>query len=820
VQECSDKAEGTACALEGVSGWCHDGVCLPIDCGNSRQDLGEACDDGDTESGDGCSGNCTSNETCGNGIVDPLRVGSAGPTLNEECDDGNRMSHDECSSDCRRESFQWQKIESKPPPALMFARAAYDTARRRVVMFGGQSTPTTAGASSATYEWNGAGWSRVDTANSPPARADHGMAYDAARRRVVIFGGHLGEQPFPTAAYEDTWEWDGAQWRMQTPATSPSARFGVAMTYDSARKVVVMFGGFYYRTSFDETWEWNGTNWRRVSTATTPPGREGAIMAYDPTRGVVVMASGRKNIGTQSNPYVLLNDTWEYNGTDWRQVTTTTPSPLACGAMTFEPGMQKLLAYGGSQCGPGTGSLSTSSKTFTFDGTTWVEQLGASASGVTEGQALVTDPVGGKVLMFGGDDGASPRTAVSTMYEWTGSAWAIVTPQPVIAFNALAAIAHDPLRGRAWMFGGVDDVARTNAMWSFDGLVWTRNVAGTSGDPAPRDSAVLAADPATGRVVLFGGRDTGGLTPSADTTVPAQTWLWDGATWTLASPAASPSARFGAAHVYDAGRGRLVMLGGYTGSAYLDEQWEFTGTNWEPIATTPRPSPRVWAPAAHDVVRDTMVVRGGIFSGGAATDLWELASGAWTKPADNTPLLTRAWDTIVYVPRLRSAIDFGGYFGSGRFDAWRWNGTMWTLIAAPSPPPGRMAHVAFPSVDGGGMVVAFGISDPDNLTPIDDTWELRAVNDSPRELCLISVDNDGDGLSGCADPDCWANCTPLCPPGAACDASAPHCGDNTCNDALETCRSCAQDCSCTARCGDFYCDAGETQAVCPGDCTP
>jgi cysteine-rich repeat protein len=48
----------------------------------------EECDDGNTESGDGCSATCMSE--CGNGIVSSM----------EECDDGNKQNFDGCSSTC------------------------------------------------------------------------------------------------------------------------------------------------------------------------------------------------------------------------------------------------------------------------------------------------------------------------------------------------------------------------------------------------------------------------------------------------------------------------------------------------------------------------------------------------------------------------------------------------------------------------------------------------------------------------------------------------------------------------------------------------
>jgi hypothetical protein len=36
------------------------------------------------------------------------------------------------------------------------------------------------------------------------------MAYDSRRRRTVLFGGHDGENVFG-----DTWEWDGRRWTLQ-----------------------------------------------------------------------------------------------------------------------------------------------------------------------------------------------------------------------------------------------------------------------------------------------------------------------------------------------------------------------------------------------------------------------------------------------------------------------------------------------------------------------------------------------------------------------------------------------------------------------------
>lgn len=63
-------------------------------CGNSIVDtaVGEMCDDGNVEAGDGCSAHCLSDETCGNGFVDE--------SMGEVCDDGDVGSGDGCRADC------------------------------------------------------------------------------------------------------------------------------------------------------------------------------------------------------------------------------------------------------------------------------------------------------------------------------------------------------------------------------------------------------------------------------------------------------------------------------------------------------------------------------------------------------------------------------------------------------------------------------------------------------------------------------------------------------------------------------------------------
>src|SRR5262245_36115029 len=66
-------------------------------------------------------------------------------------------------------------------------------------------------------------WTNITPA--PVPRTQHAMAYDAGRRVTVLFGG------YNRGLLGDTWEWDGINWKMRNPTTSPPARSGHALAY-------------------------------------------------------------------------------------------------------------------------------------------------------------------------------------------------------------------------------------------------------------------------------------------------------------------------------------------------------------------------------------------------------------------------------------------------------------------------------------------------------------------------------------------------------------------------------------------------------------
>src|ERR1700719_4742149 len=130
-----------------------------------------------------------------------------------------------------------------------------------------------------------ADWTLERVPLSPPGRFYHAMAYDAADRQVVLYGGIN----ISNSSLNDTWTWDGSQWTQQSPQTSPPTRLEHAMSFDSAHGQVVLFGGSGAKAVLNDTWVWDGSNWEQKFPATSPPAREGHVMAYDAAHGLVVL---------------------------------------------------------------------------------------------------------------------------------------------------------------------------------------------------------------------------------------------------------------------------------------------------------------------------------------------------------------------------------------------------------------------------------------------------------------------------------------------------------------------------------------------------
>ena len=198
-----------------------------------------------------------------------------------------------------------QKQDIGPAPRSSFD-LVYDTARSRVLAFGGQINGAPA---RDTWEWDGENWTQMSDIG-PSARLGYALAYDAARQRSILFGGSSkGDLVNAEPLLGDTWEWDGEDWT-QLADTGPLPRAFHAMTYDSKRERILLFGGLTERqgkfVTFADTWSWDGNEWTEQQDA-SPPGRNVHRLVYDTLRDRVVLFGGITDAK-------VANDTWEYDG--------------------------------------------------------------------------------------------------------------------------------------------------------------------------------------------------------------------------------------------------------------------------------------------------------------------------------------------------------------------------------------------------------------------------------------------------------------------------------------------------------------------------
>lgn len=829
IDACDGLVDGDTCTFGAAPSACFGGLCLPTMCGNGRLEQGEVCDDGNTVTGDGmCSSDCLSNEACGNGEIDPLVLVGGERTPNEECDDGNLVSADGCSSTCMIENGAWARV-GDPIIALTEPSMAYDAARKRVVLFGGSYRDGGGDQvfSNVTYEWDGTSWRSVPTPVAPPGRVNAGMVYDTAGARIVMFAGNAGDDD---NALTDMWTWDGHQWKRIFAPVMPPPRTKFGMVYDADSKRIIAFGG-YSSTYYDDTWAWDGVTWTDISGAVRPEPRSGHSMTYDPKRGVVVMVGG---INDQTD--AAYNETWELAGNAWTRTSTTTPSQFQRGAgLAYDPAEERVIAYGGVSFSP-SATIATSS-TWSYSGGTWTEIVNATA-GPRAYMATASDPAGGVVWMFGGtDDDDTGETLTSATHRWDGASWSLMPETMSAPLRTHPSSAYDPQHRRVWLFGGaaplVDPPRETDSLYSFDGHSWREHTWSGAG-PGPRTVTSMAYDQERDELVVFGGShavynpvdDDYDDVPRAN-----ETWRWNGTSWTGSTPSPSPPARMGGAMAYDPRRKVVVLFGGgifgQGAPTMFGDTWEWNGTSWREVTTTTKPSPRAVGEMTYDARRGAVILYNGVaphptFFLESTNDVWAFDGTDWTKLSDPTPVGNRFNNPIAYDYTAGVITTFGGTSlgGSVFADTWTWDGMEWTQTFTLARPDGRAEFAFTPNPTGPGVLLVAGRSGDSYLSVAADTWLFSFDNGEPRERCVVVTDDDGDTLEGCADPDCWYRCAPACPPGAACDMNEPRCGDGVCNAAVEDCRICAQDCTCTPACGDSFCDSSETLATCPGDCTP
>jgi hypothetical protein len=374
-----------------------------------------------------------------------------------------------------------------------------------------------------------------------------------------------------------------------------------------------MFGGYDSHavhgtaTRFSDIWEYDGATrtWYNVTPISDvmPAARSGHTMAFDPTRRVVVLFGG----WNQTQGY--LGDTWEWNcaARSWTRISPST-SPTA-----------------------------------------------------RQGGRMMYDPAGGRMILFGGVDA---NTFYNETWQYTGSSWGRLSTTASSstgrAFNGRTfhGLAYNSSRGRLVIFGGIGYpngttqgiVTDFNDMWELQGTTWTDiTPAGTK--PGGRGWLGMTYESATNRIVVYGGWSHTSSFSYADT------WSWNGSSWSQLVATSPPGARDSFAMTYDPDRSRSVLFGGY-----WSDLWELNGSTWTSITTT---DGHASAPPPGSLRPD--------FDGDGKSDLivYRPSSGQWLLRKSTTAYSYNDAQTFSFGSSSDRPLA-GDYDGDGRLDFVLW----------------------------------------------------------------------------------------------------------------------------------------------------
>src|SRR5260370_39571271 len=105
--------------------------------------------------------------------------------------------------------------------------------------------------------------------------------------RIVPFGGLWLAAWFAAAvaltAVSAFSQVPSSTWVQLNPSRKPSVRAACVMVYDPVSQKTVMFGGFTRSQYVNDTWTFDGTNWKPSRHAVKPAARAAASSGHDTT---------------------------------------------------------------------------------------------------------------------------------------------------------------------------------------------------------------------------------------------------------------------------------------------------------------------------------------------------------------------------------------------------------------------------------------------------------------------------------------------------------------------------------------------------------
>lgn len=692
------------------------------------------------------------------------------------------------------EKYQWKSADAPPPRNS--PTVGYDRERSRLVVFGGRGP---SGTLNDTWEWDGLTWSPRAVAVPPAARANASTFFDTVSKRVTTFGGAS-----VSTAFGDAWSWNGSSWSsIPFAGAQPPLRANGACSFDSVRKKWVLFSGMDSSgIVLDDTWELDATThvWQKMAPATVPVGRQFAGMAFDPVRQKMLLTGGL-NFATATQ---VLDDTWEWDGTNWVQPGYTGFTVSEFHMMAYDEMRSKMVAFvplsviiAGSP-NP-TYELDVPSKE-------WKIVVPATTNpAAAQVPAGAYDPVRKRVVMY------MPDALGSALWEWDGVDWLRRGPGAGPSGRGFPSVTYDSDNKKLLYFGGTTGVGM-NDLWENDGSGWRERFT-ASAKPPPRFQAQFAYDSLHHYAVVYGGE-----TPSG---TDFNTWLWDGTNWTQKVTAHTPPDTRSGAMTFDSARGKTVLVS----NTIPLETWEFDGTDWTQKITTTTPSARYFPALVFDPIRGKTIMFGGGTDGFVANgETWEYDGTNWTQRSPATSPSPRAVAKAVFDYSRGKVIMFGGLAGgaagfSSTFynEVWEWDGTDWRQLDADKPPITVAAAINL-GYDGSHVALVGAATDGSSviLIPKTDTCTVDA-DCANGTYCVDSVCCQSIACNACET--CNGTTPGVCSPVYNAVDSDTCGGTSSCSDKGACLAATGAECTDGSTCASGFCVDGVCcDSACDGTC--
>jgi PKD repeat protein len=286
------------------------------------------------------------------------------------------------------------------------------------------------------------------------------------------------------------------------------------------------------------------------------------------------------------------------------------------------------------------------------------------------------------------------------------------------------ALVYDPDGPYVLLFGGAGGHGAMHDTWTFANGQWTNISSTLHVQPSNRYKPAAVWDAADGYVLLFGGHASPYLN---------DTWKFQNGTWTQLFPTLSPPAREDALIADDPADGYVVMFGGENNANNLmNDTWTYLAGVWTNLTSriAHAPPTREAGGMTWDSANNYAVLFGGSNDPrGDLRDTWTYRAGVWTNRTNlsmSTPV-KRETPMLAYDPIDGFALLFGGLkYPNSLNDTWALSNGTWTqLNVGPTPLARWGGEVTWDANGGRGFVLLFGGVAAPTVAYYGDTWSFK-----------------------------------------------------------------------------------------------